>query len=121
VNALLVLLSLVSIVAVFLLVRIAGDVRRLRDQSLPDLQNAISRGLNSSGSRQLLVYPTEGVHEEPPHGPRVARTGYFLIWEWQLGEWVPRDVQLGVRLGLPPAYPGAFEGDIAKTWVPVPR
>jgi hypothetical protein len=43
---------------------------------------------------------------------------YFVYWQWMDGVWRCRPEMLpaGVEAGLPPAYPGAYHGQVIKTW-----
>lgn len=44
---------------------------------------------------------------------------FFVCWRWVDGAWQhqPSTLPKGAQAGLPPAYPGAFHGQVVKTWV----
>jgi hypothetical protein len=44
---------------------------------------------------------------------------FFVCWQWVNGDWQhqPGTLPKGATAGLPPAFPGAFHGQVVKTWV----
>jgi hypothetical protein len=114
---------LLPVIAVFValllvqLVLIGADIRALRYKLLPELLDALSqRGAISSGWSPVV----NSVHGEPPaHGEAAKSVGRFIVWEWRGGKWQCGALTETLDPGLTPGYPGAFEGDLAKTWQPV--
>ncbi len=53
-----------------------------------------------------------------PHTFRAQPYGFFAVWEWRDCRWrmISDNLPDGVEPGAPPAYPGAFDGEIVKTW-----
>jgi hypothetical protein len=94
-------------------ISVAIDVWAIRRELLPDI-------------RKILL-----TVQRLPHTPRVPGSllhrhhslhsgeGFFVIWEWSLGEWTPITelIPPGISPGLPPSYPGSFSGEKVKTWV----
>jgi hypothetical protein len=98
---------------------LAFEISAIRKKLLPDILHVLR-----STSQYGGVYRSWRVdhhHDDIPHDVRAHRIGSFVIWEWRDGDWQPRDVPEGVKPDFPPAFPGAFKGDIAKTWVAMNR
>lgn len=110
--ALLSLLVLGLILAV--LWQLAGDVRKLLTETLPELRTTLQK-LSSPQDRWSWP-PNAGFHDPNPH-PGIPPIGCFVVWVWKHGEWHPQAVPFGIRPGAPPPYTGAFSGEVAKTWV----
>lgn len=110
----LVAVGVFAILAVVL--RIAGDLRAIRSELIPDLQAAMQR---QAGSSSGLAAP----HMSMPHSGHAFHgmpAGSFAVWEWRDGGWVlaSKDLPEGTDPGPPPAYPGAYAGELVKTWIP---
>jgi hypothetical protein len=110
--------SLILIVTVAILVvlwQLAADIRKILTQSVPDIL-AATRAQRCS-QRPPLGSGIPNDHQHPHQGLGHPPIGLFVIWIWRHGQWSCQGVPHEVHSGLPPAYPGAFEGDLAKTWV----
>ena len=118
-ESLMTILLLAVLVLVFLLLvqlaYIGADLRAIRNQHLPDLRDAILKRGSIGGI--CVPYAVEP-HCTPGdgHGQSKPSLGCFVIWEWRNGKWYCRTAPEGIEASLPPGYPGAFEGDLAKTW-----
>jgi hypothetical protein len=60
-----------------------------------------------------------------PHIPMVHSHLYpapdcFAVWIWRGGQWalILEDLPPGVNPGPAPAWPGSYEGDRVRTWIP---
>jgi hypothetical protein len=115
---LLAMVALLILVASILyqLVKIARDVRALRYQVAPELREAL---LQRSWAMSVVTNPLR--HGDPgtgPHHQRIPAVGCFVLWEWRAGRWHCSSEGGEPADALKPGYPGAFEGDLAKTWNP---
>ncbi len=115
------LLILVLIVLIALLghvIRLSHDVRAIREELLPDIRAVL---LRTASLRSQSVRPMRLRHGDPfpnPHGfLSQAVAGCFLVWEWREEKWEPCELPGDMEPGPPPPFPGAFPGDVAKTWV----
>ena len=117
-NVLMLALLLLVFVLLVQLAFIGADLRAIR-RYLPELCNAILR----RGAIGGICFPYVGEpHDDgciPDHLVSKPGLGCFIVWEWRGGRWVCRAVPEGVAPSLPPGYPGAFDGDLAKTWQPL--
>ena len=97
---------------------LAFQIFAIRNDLLPKILAELQRSSKYQG-----MYRSWRVDDHPDdHDTRAHRTvGTFVIWEWRGGDWKPRDVPKGVKADVPPAFPGAFDGDMAKTWVAINR
>jgi hypothetical protein len=109
--ALLIVLLLVLILIV--LWQLAGDMRSIVRDILPDIRAIMLKRPPPQGG---VAWPHRHDGTCLPHGGDGIPIGSFVIWIWRHGEWHLQPVPFGIRPGLPPAYPGAFNGDVAKTW-----
>lgn len=112
-----ILILLVAAAILHFLVQIAADIRAIRDELPKDVDRKLSDIMNSLDQRALaegVLSWSRGVMSHHQHGP--AGFGCFIIWEWCDGDWQHRGLPKGVKECLPPNYPGAFPGDIARTW-----
>jgi hypothetical protein len=109
-----ILLLIAVLTLVFLVFRIGSDVRAIREEVIP-----IVRSLARSQAASAIVGPGMPMFGHGSHTSS-ALHGVFVIWEWQNGKWrLKTDTSaIGIDPGSPPAHPGAFEGDHAKSWVP---
>jgi hypothetical protein len=55
-----------------------------------------------------------------PHAKIKVQSGCSAVWEWRDCRWrlISTNVPEGTDVGPPPSYPGAFDGETVKTWVP---
>jgi hypothetical protein len=112
------LILLLTAVILFYVKRLADDVRAILEE-LPDridrrlagVEKALRQGTFSEGLFRSGWGPT-GHHESLPQ-----QFGCFVVWEWQDGDWQAQGLPAGSEGCLPPNYPGAFPGDLAKTWM----
>jgi len=115
-----ILLSLSLIVLIALLVvaiRIAIDVNAIRNELLHDIRMTL-RDL-STLQQTGRPSPIQVINHNIPDPVHIAGNPMdFLgtvLWVWRGGEWVA-NVSEGVDPGMPPSYPGNFEGAKARTW-----
>ena len=111
---------ILGVVLLVIMVRIALDLRVIRNQLLPDIRASLLRG---SYGRELLNEPVRMARHgniPVPHSVPAGQ-GSFLFWEWVEGQWNCRSEHVADLRVLPPSHPGAFEGDITKTWVSMYR
>ncbi len=105
----LILLAVLAMLVAVLI--IAFDVRHIRNELLPDIRATLIRS-EQSHSAHFHVTSLHG------HGwGHISTLGFFVYWEWRAGRWQCPNLPSGGEPQLPPNYPGAFEGDRAKTWV----
>jgi hypothetical protein len=111
------ILLLTGLIAYYLM-QLAADVRAIREDSLRDVGKklaAIEATLHQKtfveGVFEWRREGTTGHHHSTPH-----KLGCFVVWEWRDGDWQPHGLAKGAEGCLPPNYPGAFPGDIARTW-----
>ena len=104
------ILFVVILILVFL-VRLADNLKEISNELLPDIRSAIL-DLPRQPSRHR-----RGPDDTHSHGILQTKAGCLIVWEWTDGEWQVHTVPEGIVPGLPPNFPGAFNGDIAKTWV----
>jgi len=114
----LVLVSLLLIVMIALLVvaiRIAVDVNSIRSELLHDIRMTLRDFPTIQQTGLASPIRMRSHNSDPYHGNH--STDFFgkVLWEWRDGEWVA-DVPEGFDPGLPPNYPGNFEGAKARTW-----
>ncbi|HEY3969132.1 MAG TPA: hypothetical protein VGM05_31570 [Planctomycetaceae bacterium] len=109
-----ILLHLSVIVAAGSALVLALDVWNIRRELLPDIRKILLTVQRSYPIAGESVYSS--IHN---HRSQVLAAGYFAIWEWRNGEWTLNTGFMPPEMhpGSPPAYPGAFNGDKAKTWV----
>lgn len=95
--------------------QLAGDVRRLLTEALPEIRATLQK---ISSPQERWGWPT-GRTSFHPGGAHLVMPplGCFVVWVWNHGEWHPQAVPYGIRPGTPPPYTGAFSGEVAKTWV----
>lgn len=109
-----IILGLILVVTLLLLVILASialDLRAIRFELLPNLQSALMR---QPVSRVSLVEGNIRVpHDGMPHKGAVG-THCLVTWSWQGGRWFCTEVPEGMEQGLPPAMPGAYEGECAR-------
>ncbi len=76
-------------------------IRKALDDQGAALQSNLLGGLKSSHDHQ-------------------AKAGRFVVWRWSNGRWVADLAGLppGTDPGPPPAYPGKYEGETLRLWVP---
>jgi hypothetical protein len=106
-----------AIVTAACAVSVALDVRSIRGELLTDIRKLLltaerTHPVQGHPGRQLPL----GIHNHRTMG---AGAGSFAFWVWRDGEWALEtdSVPTDFHPGLPPAYPGAFNGDKIKTWV----
>jgi hypothetical protein len=109
-----VMMSLVLVLVLLIfagVLRLAFDVRAIRSELLPDLRKSLLEGFWVQEPVARLGHIC--------HIPHHLGADFFVIWKWSGGDWQvrPGTVPPGADPGLPPQYPGAFEGDLVKTWV----
>jgi len=100
-------LGVLAILAVVL--RMAADLRVIRDEI-----------------RQAYYFPGNTAFHLPHlpkhtrHLEHVPEDGFFAVWEWRDGAWrlLSDKVPSGADHGPHPAYPGSYEGETLKLWVP---
>jgi len=113
----LVLMVVVVLLILVFVMFIARDLRAIRSEFLPDILSKLPEdgySVQAAGLQQY-AYPASSCH--------TRHSGRFIIWQWTAGQWRPELNLLvqGATLGQPPAYPGAFDGDCAKTWISDPE
>lgn len=111
-----ILLSVVMVLVGLLLLQmvlIGADLRAVRYKLLPQIRDALLQG------GPIICLPGLGHPDTHTNGEPPQPVGCFVLWEWRGGKWRCRAVPEGVDPGLSPSYPGAFEGDLAKTWRPL--
>jgi hypothetical protein len=107
--------ALVGVVWISVLVnRMAAELAVIRDL-LKDVSTALAAQIPIKDGRLVRLS-----HYGHKHRQRFG--GFFTIWEWRESEktWtlVSAIVPPGFDPGSPPSYPGAFDGDHVKKWVP---
>ena len=110
---LLILLALLVALVLVFVIRIYLVLWAIRAETLPTLIRVLE---GPSEDEEEPIF--DHVHAFGFVGHRVQ--GVFIVWAWREERWhyIP---QAGVTdPGVPPSFSGAFEGDIAKTWTPVP-
>jgi hypothetical protein len=93
---------------------VAIDVWNIRRELLPDIRKILLTTPRTYTGPDRVTPSSIHLHQSFLH-----RAGFFVIWEWALGEWAPMTelIPPGVHPGLPPSYPGTFNGEKVKTWV----
>ena len=106
---------LVSVLILIFLVRIAVDIRAIREELLPQIRTELIHR-NKAGGTLFRGIMSEHLHFN------VQPEGCFLVWVWRSGNWsLLNEIPEGVERTLPPNYPGAFDGDCSKTWASTRR
>lgn len=111
------LILLVTVAILFLLWQLAADVRAIRHELPRELGGklaGIEAAVRHQGFSEGLFRVGWGITSHHQHAP--PGVGCFIIWEWRDGDWQAQGLREGVKECLPPNYPGAFPGDIARTW-----
>jgi hypothetical protein len=108
---------IVSVLVLGVLWRLNQDIRNIRDGVLTKIYQALTQQQLAEG--RISFWDGRSRHEgDPTHEhDGVTRRGCFVVWVWRNGEWKTRTSAKGVPAVSPPPYPGAFSGDLAKTWV----
>jgi hypothetical protein len=105
-----------SVLSLIVLWRLSLDMRGIRDGVLADIYRALVQP--QLGEGRFGFWADRRRHEGSGHEKTgVSGHGCFVIWVWRDGEWKTRGLPNGIQTALPPPYPGAFSGDLAKTWV----
>lgn len=113
-----IVVSLLLIVAIAILKYvkdIADETRAVRDQDMPRLLSAV---LRLPAYRQTPPIAMLG-HDQ--HYRAAPCAGAFVHWIWSAGDWCVLDAPAGIEPGLAPNYPGTFDGDTVKSWIPSQR
>ena len=100
----LILLTLIAALGLVFVIRIHLNIRAILE--------ALGGGRSLDEDDPIVL---DHVHAFGFVGHRVQ--GVFIVWEWRAERWhyIPQaDV---TEPGVPPSFSGAFEGDIAKTWM----
>jgi hypothetical protein len=109
---LLALIALGMVAILLVALRMAIDLRAIRDERLPDIYAAL---MSESTSYRPGTY----------HLPHMPPDGLdcFAVWEWLDDVWrlVTHNLPPGADLGPPPSYRGAHKGETIKAWIPGPR
>lgn len=111
------LILLVTAAMLYFLVQVATDIRMIRDDLARDLGAKladIKEALHRQSFAEGMLRWGWGVQSHHQHAP--AGLGCFIVWEWRDGDWQHKGLPQGVQECWPPNYPGAFPGDIARTW-----
>jgi hypothetical protein len=113
---LLVVIALGVLAILAAVVRLSIDLHSLRAELLPDILAALQRQPWSHG--QLWGDPDRFSHLGH-HFPK-WELECFAAWVWRDGGWrlISDKLPAGVDPGPPPAHPGAFSGEVVKTWFP---
>lgn len=103
IGSILIALCVVTVAVIIIAIEVI-KCRRL----LSDVGRTFARGSN--------VWPLFcSVHQG--HEGRDGEEGCFLVWEWRDGRWCLMPGQPPTSAAAPPESPGAYDGDLAKTWV----
>jgi hypothetical protein len=116
--------SATLVVSALLLVvawRLSADLQGIRDGVLTDIYRALVQQQFAEGRFDIWEKRSkhDGLDDHQKMG--APRHGCFVVWVWRDGEWKTRGLPGGVDRVAPPSYPGAFSGDLAKTWVSIQR
>lgn len=94
---------------------------------LHKLQASLPRGFGRKVLRSLrhIKMAEWGIGWPTPHDPhdevawRARAIEYFVFWQWSNGAWKhrPESLPKGADPGPSPAHPGAYDGQVIKTWV----
>jgi hypothetical protein len=110
-----------SVLLVVVVWRLSLDLQGIRDGVLADIYRALVQQQFAEGRFAFWDEARRGHEGEEHESAGAPRHGCFVVWVWRDGEWKTRALPQGVQSALPPPYPGAFSGDLAKTWVSLQR
>lgn len=108
-----ILLLIVAIGILKFVKDIADDIRALRNDDMPRLLSSMLRQTGYQRFGTMLV----ARHAGAEHFLVQSKAGCAVIWIWRDGRWEIAEAPAGVDPGLEPDYPGAYDGDMAKSWV----
>jgi hypothetical protein len=93
---------------------VAIDVSKIRRELLSDIRKILMTMPPAPTPFDPIIMSSLHMHRSLVFG-----SGFFVIWEWTLGEWAPMTelIPSGAHPGMPPPYPGAFSGDKVKIWI----
>jgi hypothetical protein len=114
--ALLILLTLITALMLVFVIRIYLLLRVILNEIRPTLIKLLGSGPSTNDDDDPIVF--DHVHVFDVVGFRLQ--GVFVVWEWRGERWHCLPQPRVTDPGLPPSFSGAFEGDIAKTWTPLP-
>jgi hypothetical protein len=111
----------VSMLLLGVLWRLSQDIRAIREGALTKIYQALVQQQFAEG--RFSFWDQRDNHEDPTSHEYLgtSRHGCFVVWVWRNGEWKTRTTPAGIPATSPPPYPGAFSGDLAKTWVAFQR
>ena len=108
-----ILLLIVAIGILKFVKDIADDIRAMRNDDMPRLLSRMLRQTGYQGFGTMFVASHSGSGHRLLH----TRAGSAVIWVWRDGRWNIAEAPEGVDPGLEPDYPGAYDGDMAKSWI----